>query len=227
MTSKHELLKLGKGAAFVKTRLKRLPQEDETWEADFRALPKPIMQSATKYLGMAVTQPHGFRLACFHVEGRPSVNDLAKLLADAMRRPSANDPHRPTCIHFRGHHQWRELFPHLEELGIEVVVKRELPQVEEAFDEYLRLAEESERKDLSKPTLEQMQVETLFPAIAKWVNGGYGHIEIGDQEGFGFIAMALDYGGFVYEDKKPRTLAESMAVLEKELARWFEEYENG
>ena len=72
-----------------------------------------------------------------------------------------------------------------------------------------------------------MQVESLFPAIAKWVNGGYGHIEIGDQEGLGFIARALDYGGLVFEDEKPRTLAESMAVLEKELARWFEEYENG
>lgn len=28
-------LKLGKSASFVKTRLKRLPQEEETWEADF------------------------------------------------------------------------------------------------------------------------------------------------------------------------------------------------
>jgi hypothetical protein len=36
-----EKLSLGKGAAFVKGRLKRLRQEDETWEADFQALPKP------------------------------------------------------------------------------------------------------------------------------------------------------------------------------------------
>src|SRR5262245_47402000 len=35
-----EKLKLGKGAAFVKSRPKRLRQEDETWEADFQALPK-------------------------------------------------------------------------------------------------------------------------------------------------------------------------------------------
>src|SRR5262245_3605305 len=46
-----EKLKLGKGAAFVKGRLKRLRQEDETWEADFQALPKPITQSETHYLG--------------------------------------------------------------------------------------------------------------------------------------------------------------------------------
>src|SRR5438270_10513798 len=36
-----EKLRLGAGVAFVKSRLKRLPQEDETWEADFHALPKP------------------------------------------------------------------------------------------------------------------------------------------------------------------------------------------
>ena len=56
-------LKLGKGEAFVKTRLKRLAQEDETWEADFRALPKPISQSTTHYFGLVVSQPDGFLLA--------------------------------------------------------------------------------------------------------------------------------------------------------------------
>jgi hypothetical protein len=57
-----EKLKLGKGAAFVKGRLKRLHQEDETWEADFQALPKPITQSETHYLGMVVAScGNGFR----------------------------------------------------------------------------------------------------------------------------------------------------------------------
>ena len=49
----------------------------------------------------------------------------------------------------------------------------------------------------------------------------YGHIEIGDQEGFGFSVRALDYGGLAFEDGKPRTLAEAMAALEMGLARWF------
>ena len=126
-------LKLGKGAAFVKSRFKRLPQDDETWEADFRALPKPITQSETHYLGLVVAQPDGFLLADAHVEGRPSVNELATLLAHAMRRPQTGTAHRPRRIHVRGHHQWRELFPHLAELGIEVAVQKELPQVQEAY----------------------------------------------------------------------------------------------
>lgn len=82
-----EKLKLGKGAAFVKSLLKGLPQVDETWEADFRALPRPIEQTQTHYLGMVVSSRDGSRLTETTVHGRPSVNDLATILAHAMRRP--------------------------------------------------------------------------------------------------------------------------------------------
>jgi hypothetical protein len=216
-------LKLGKGATFfVKSRLKRLPQEDETWESDFRALPKPMMQTETHYIGMVVAQPHGDYLAELEVKGRPSVNDLATLLAQAMRRPFTEGAHRPRRLHVQGHRQWRELFPHLAELDIEVSVQQELPKVKEAYDDYLRQMRKASRAGMLKPSEGQATVEKLFPAIAKWV-GGYGHIEIGDQEGFGFVARAIGYGGVVFEDDKPDTLAEALAALEKGLAHWFEE----
>ena len=73
-----------------------------------------------------------------------------------------------------------------------------------------------------KPTAKQQSVEKLFPAIAQWVRG-YGHIEIGDQEMFGFVARALDYGGTAFEDDRPDTLAEALAALERGLKKWFEE----
>jgi hypothetical protein len=72
-----------------------------------------------------------------------------------------------------------------------------------------------------RPTAEQASVEKLFPAIAQWVRDG--HIEIGDQEGFGFIVRALDYGGQVFEDDKPATLAEAMASLEQGIRKWCKE----
>ena len=81
--AEEEKLKLGKGAAFVKSRLKRLPQVDEVWEADFEALPKPIMQTETHYLGMVVEKEDGWLFAELTVHGRPTVNDLATLLAHA------------------------------------------------------------------------------------------------------------------------------------------------
>jgi hypothetical protein len=215
-----ERLKLGKGAAFVKGRLKRLRQEDETWAADFQALPKPVTQSQTHYLGMVVA-PDGSFLADAQVEGRPTVNDMATLLANAMRRPLTGAAHRPRRLHVRGHPQWKELFPHLEELGIKVAVHRELPKVQQAYRGYLRQMREAHRVGMVKPTAGQQGVEKLFPVIARWVRG-YGHIEIGDQEMFGFVARALDYGGLAFEDDKPDTLTEAMAALEKGPGRVFQ-----
>jgi Domain of unknown function (DUF6930) len=214
-----ENLKLGKGAAFVKGRFKRLRQEDEAWEVDFQALPKPVTQSQTHYLGMVVA-PDGSFLADAHVEGRPTVNDMATLLAHAMRRPLAGKAHRPQRLHVRGHPQWKELFPHLDELGIKVAVHRELPKVQRTYQGYLRRQREAHRVGRVRPTAEQQSVEKLFPAIARWVRG-YGHIEIGDQEMFGFIARALDYGGLAFEDDRPDTLAEALASLERGLAEYF------
>jgi hypothetical protein len=216
-----EKLKLGKGAAFVKGRLKRLRQVDETWEADFQALPKPITQNETHYLGMVVA-PNGSFLANSHVKGRPTVNDMATLLANAMRRPPTKGSHRPCCLHVRGHPQWRELFPHLAELDIEVAVHRKLPKVLQAYQSYLRKMREAHRVGMVNPSAEQQKVEKLFPAIAQWVRG-YGHIEIGDQEMFGFVVRALDYGNLVFEDDRPDTLAEAMATLEKGLRKYFKD----
>lgn len=223
MTSESPSLKLGKGQSFfVKTQLKRLPQEDETWEADFRALPKPMGQTKTQYLGLVLVQPHGELLADIEIDGRPTVNDLARLLAEAMRHPMIEFAHRPRRLHLRGHPQWRELFPHLKEIGVEVAIKHELPKVEEAYQEFLEQMRAARSGRKVKPTTVQARIEKIFPAIAKWVQG-YGHIEIGDQESFGFVVRALEYGGLVFEDDKAGTLAEAMAALEKGLAEWFKE----
>lgn len=216
-------LKLGKRQSFfVKSRLKRLPQEDDTWEADFRALPKPMGQTATAYLGLVLVQPHGELLADIEIEGRPTVNDLARLLAEAMRRPMIEGAHRPRRLYLRGHPQWHELFPHLKEIGVEVAIKHDLPIVEEAYQEFLDQMRAARSRRKVKPTGKQASVEKAFPAIAKWVQG-HGHIEIGDQEGFGFVVRALDSGGVIFEDDKPGTLAEAMVALENGLRKWFEE----
>ena len=37
------------------------------------------------------------------------------------------------------------------------------------------------------------------------------------------VVIVLDYGGLAFEDDRPDTLAEAMAVLEKGLAKWFKE----
>jgi hypothetical protein len=220
--AEEERLKLGKGAAFVKSRIGRLPESGETWEADFEALPKPMTQTETHYLGMVVGKEDGAMLADLCVHGRPSVNDLATILANAMRRPLDGKGRRPTLVRLRGHRQWRELFPVLEGLGIGVSVERKLPGIQKAFRDHLRRLRNEQRRAMVKPTDEQTNIEAMFPSIARYVRG-CGYVEIGDQEGFGFVVRAIGYGGVDFDDDTPETLAEAMTVLEAGLARWFEE----
>ncbi len=220
--SEEEKLKLGKGAAFVKSRISRLPESGETWEADFEALPKPMTQTETHYLGMVVVRDGGEVPAELEVHGRPSVNDLATLLAHAMRRPLEGHARRPKLVHLRGHRQWKELFPVLEGLGIGVAVERKLPGIQKAFREYVHQVRDEQREAMVKPSPKQAKVEAMFPAIARYV-AGYGYIEIGDQESFGFVVRAIGYGGVDFDDDTPETLAEAMATLEAGLTRWFEE----
>jgi hypothetical protein len=220
-TQEKPKLKLGKSSAFVKTKLKQLKQGDDTWEADFPALPKSEGETETHYLGLVVANEQGNPLVCLPVDYTPNVNDLADLLAAAMRRPMTDSPHRPRRILSRGNPRWEELFPHLSQLGIEVSIQEELPHVEEVYIDFVQQMRKARTPPLILYTPSPTNPETDFPFIARWVQG-YGHIEIGDQQGFGFVVRALDYGGLVFEDGNCSTLVEAMAALEKGLADWFE-----
>jgi hypothetical protein len=222
MAKEHPRLKLGKSAAFVKTHLKRLPQVKETWEADFRALPRPAGQAETHYLGVVAARPNGDPLHYLPVEYAPNVNDLADLLADALRRPLTGPARRPEHIRFRGNPRWEELFRHLNELGIATSIHEELPKVEEVYEDFLRQMRKASPGPIIIVSPGRGHVAEQFPAVARWVQG-YGHIEIGDQEGVGFVIRALDCGGLVFEDTKAETLAEALTALEKGLARWFKD----
>jgi hypothetical protein len=109
----------------------------------------------------------------------------------------------------------------LQEVGIEAIVDSDLDTLRMANHDHLRRVREARRAGMVKPTAEQASVEKLFPAVAQWVRDG--HIEIGDQEGFGFVARALDYGGLAFEDDRPNTLAEALAALEKGIQAWCDE----
>ena len=73
-------LKLGKRSAFVKSRLRRLPQSEDVWEADF-------LPEADHWMGLVVEQEHGAVFAMKMLETAPGVNDLAHLLRSAKGGP--------------------------------------------------------------------------------------------------------------------------------------------
>jgi hypothetical protein len=129
-----EKLKLGKGASFfVKSRLKRLRQEDDTWEADFFPIPCSGSEHGSVWWGIVLSYAHDNVLAQRTVEEPPTVNDLANLLAEAMRRPLVDFSHRPRCLYLRARPEWAELLPHLKQIGIKAVSQDALPKWDRNF----------------------------------------------------------------------------------------------
>jgi hypothetical protein len=114
------------------------------------------------------------------------------------------------------------MFAVIGEIGIGVSVERKSSGLSKAYPAFLREMREQRRAGMTRPSPEQAKVGATCPAIARYIDG-HGYIEIGDQEGFGFIVRAIGHGGLDFEDDTPETLAEAMAALEAGLARWFEE----
>jgi hypothetical protein len=137
-------LKLGKGASFfVKSRLRRLRQGDDTWEADFFPLPCSDAKHGGMWWGLVLSHAHDNVLAQLLVEEPPTVNDLANLLAEAMRRPLDGLSHRPRSLYLRASPEWAELLPHLKQIGIEVVAQDALPKWDQAFGDLYAQAEQA------------------------------------------------------------------------------------
>jgi hypothetical protein len=142
MVMPHEKLRLGKGASFfVKARLKRLGQEDDTWEADFFPIPCSDSKHGSVWWGMVLSHAHDKVLAQRMVEEPPTVNDLANLLAEAMRRPLVDFSHRPRCLLLRARPEWAELLPHLKQVGIKAVSQDALPEWDRNFGDLLAQVE--------------------------------------------------------------------------------------
>jgi hypothetical protein len=127
-------LKLGKGASFfVKSRLKCIPQEDDTWEADFFPIPCSDSEPNGVWWGLVLSHDHDKVLAQRMVKEPPTVNDLANLLAEAMRRPLVDFSHRPRILYLRARPEWTELLPHLKQIGIQAVSQDALPKWDRTF----------------------------------------------------------------------------------------------
>jgi hypothetical protein len=140
----------------------------------------------------------------------------ADLLADAMRRPLTGSARRAARIHFRDNPRWDELFPHLKELGIEVTLHDDLPELEEVCLDFLRQMRKASPVPIIMLSPRSASVDQQFPAIGAWVKES-GWIEVGWRKEGGFVARALDDNGLVYENNISNTLAEAMAALEEGL----------
>ena len=134
-------LKLGKGVYFVKTRLKRLPRTEDVWQADiqpFHEADRGRKRQRPCWLGVVLSMSDDFILADRVLDTPPTVNDLARLLADGMRRPLIETAHRPSRIVLRDNPLWQEILPHLKGLKIEVVLQDKLPEWDRVLADFAR-----------------------------------------------------------------------------------------
>lgn len=128
MVESNEGLKLGKGAYFVKSRFRRLPQTDDEWQVDFQPFIPRSKRRKQGWLGIVLSQTDDYLLAEEFLEDPPTVNDIARLLANAMHRPLIDRPHRPKRVLLRDNPTWQEIMPHLRDIRIEVAIRDALPQ---------------------------------------------------------------------------------------------------
>src|SRR4051794_4316038 len=220
MIEYHEPLKLGKGAAFVKSKLRNLPQTDDVWEVDFQPVPEQVwkrLPQGEPWLGLVVSVPEHLHLANVLLEvPPPTVNDLARLLAHAMNRPLVDRAHRPARIPLRDNPLWRELLPHLEQLGIEVVAQDSLPAWDEMALEFFRGMRQIQVEHGMGLIALPIDVERTYPTLAHWVQA-HGRVEIGAQVGSGSMVRAFDENGVLFESTEPESLGEALVALERRI----------
>lgn len=133
-------LKLGKSSPFVKRDIRSLPLTDAEFDADFFLDPASSTKRQEHWMGVVVEREFNGLLAMEDVRfPPPTVNWLASLLFHAMTRPpNYEDRQRPRRIYLRDRPQWQELVPHLQQLGMDVVLGQDMPWFDEAAIEWIQ-----------------------------------------------------------------------------------------
>ncbi len=221
MTQTPDRLTLGKGSSFVKSRLGRLPRTEEVWEADIRPISVrgwDARRHGELWLGMVLTRLEDFHLALLAHQEAPTVNDLAHLLAKAMERPWVMGTRRPARILLRNNQQWLDLIPNLKQLKIEVETQEELPLWDAAAAEYVRKLKASwVGRDVPIITVPQ-EFDEACPAMVRWVKSQR-RIDIGFQEGRGYVVRALDGDGVEFEGTTGKSVGEALTALQRVIAQ--------
>lgn len=138
MGKKQEAAPQPKGPlGFIKTWLnKNLPQEFDVWQADFRQMPNWIRiggEMVRPWTVLVTSRSNDLVLAHQMSEEVPSTALLWDALVQAMQHPAAGTPHRPTELQVRPDERWEGLKPHLDEIGVGLVVTDDLDEIGEIF----------------------------------------------------------------------------------------------
>jgi hypothetical protein len=123
---------------FIKKWLnKNLPQEYDVWQADFRQMPNWILiggKPMRPWVILVTSSSNDLVLAQQTLEEIPSAALVWDVLVQAMQYPATGTPHRPTELQVRPDERWESLQPHLDEIGVGLVMRDELDQFKKVFN---------------------------------------------------------------------------------------------
>ncbi len=170
--------------ALVKRWLKeKLTLQEDVWQADCRPMPEWMRiadETVRPWAALVLSCSDDLILASELFGEAPSSDLLWDGLVQAMQHPSAGKPHRPGEIQVRADERWQALRPHLEEIGVRLVVKDELDLFQEAFTQMAEHVCGKPRPGLlDMPGVTPRQVASFFEAAAAfflqapWKKVGY------------------------------------------------------
>ena len=169
---------------FIKKWLnKNLPHEYDVWQADFRQMPNWIRvggKPLRPWIVLVTSRSNDLVLTHEMLEEIPSAALLWDVLVQAMQRPVAGQPHRPTELQVRADERWEALRPHLDEIGIGLAVAEELHPLEAVFQGMCEhVCGKPEPGLLDMPGVTPAQVGSFYEAAAfffgqaPWKKVGY------------------------------------------------------
>ena len=116
---------------------KRLPQEDDVWQSDFRQVPNwmEIDGERTRPWLALVTSPVRELILAHEVTGeKPTPALLWDMLVQAMQHPTMGAPHRPSELQVRPGEPWESLRSHLDEIGVRLAPTEDLRPIRGALE---------------------------------------------------------------------------------------------
>ncbi|WP_435016942.1 DUF7309 domain-containing protein [Tundrisphaera sp. TA3] len=203
-----------------RAKLLELPEEYDIWQVDFRQFARRIEVAGERirpWMMLVASRTNSLVLAHDLAEQLPTPAELWDLVASAIRKPFAGEPHRPAGLEVRTHPQWDALENQFEAIGVEVVTVPELDQIDLLFDDLTRhLAGAEPPGILDMPGVKPEQVARLFQAAASfyrrapWRSLGYEaviRVECDRYESGPWFAVVMGQSGLtlgvaLYEDLK-------------------------
>ena len=140
------------------------------WQADFEQMPNSIKiagEMVRPWTVLVTSRSGDLVLGHQMSEDVPPSALLWDVLVQAMQKPAAGTPHRPTEMQVRADERWKALKPHLDEIGIALTLSADLDEIRAVFKDMTEhICGKPRPALLDMPGVTPAQVSRYFEAAA-------------------------------------------------------------